>query len=89
MSHASEKLHSVRELAWLSGMSERFIRDRIREGAFGPEAVYNLNGDLRIKASAWNAYLKQHELPAPAPGIFARSEGELRRKIAQQEKNAA
>jgi len=60
-------------------MSERFIRDVIKRGEFGPGAVFLISGEYRIKASAANAWLAKHEFPAPA---LARSEGELRRKLA-------
>lgn len=83
MSRAHECYITVAQAAFLIQFSERFVRDRIKENAFGPGSVFVIGNDVRIKASALNAWMEKHEYQQ-APGIFARNEGELRRKVLEQ-----
>lgn len=81
---AMEMHYTAQELAVLMRKCDRFVRDEIKAGAFGPD-VFFVGGDYLVAASAANAYMERHRLPAPPAvqmGVPARSEGELRRKLA-------
>lgn len=74
---AVERYYSVPETAMLLSFSERWVRDRIRAEEFA--GVIEVGGELRIPASAINAFLARHE--RLEPGIPARTVGELKRKV--------
>jgi hypothetical protein len=76
---AVERYYSVPETAMLLSFSERWVRDRIRAEEF--VGAVEAGGELRIPASAINAFLARHE--RLEPGIPARTVGELQRKAAQ------
>jgi hypothetical protein len=85
---AVEKYYSVAETACLLGFSEKFVRGRLKAGEF-PGAVA-IEKDIRIPASAINGWLQEHELRGPEEvvsrsGVFARSKGELRRRLRAME----
>lgn len=84
-----EKHYSPTELEVLLGFAPRFWRDLAKAGeltlAVGEQVIAEpkmIAGELRIPASAVNAYLARHPANPPALGVAARSEGELRRKLA-------
>jgi len=79
---AVECYYTVQEVSLLLRFSERWVRERINEGAFGA-GVRDINGDLRIPASGINAFLDSKPRFYD-PGIKARNLGELRRKIPKQ-----
>ena len=58
-----EMYYTVAELSCLLRFSEQWVRDRIHAGDFGPHAL-NVRGDLRVPASAVNAFLEQFEMPS-------------------------
>jgi hypothetical protein len=74
-----EMHYTAQEIATLIRKSDRFVRDKIKSGAFGAE-VFSVGGDYIVAASGVNAFLEMHRLQTP--GVKARSEGELRRKVA-------
>lgn len=84
-----ESYYTPADLASLWRFSERKIRDLVRDGAFtlrqGDGSVVaeplEIAGEIRIPASAINAYAAQHTYAA-ARGVKARSAGELFRKVA-------
>lgn len=82
-----EKFYSVKELQFLVGFGERFWRERAQAGDFtiylGDEIIaqpVEISGELRIPASAVNAYLAKHPYRYDA-GVKARNTAELRRKL--------
>ena len=86
-----EKYYSVRELTFLLGFSERFWRERAQAGDLVWRVAdrvvsqpLELAGELRVPASAVNAYLAAHPYRYDA-GVKARNLGELRRKLGKQE----
>lgn len=63
---------------------ERFVRDAMKRGEFGK--VYVIGGTYLVALAGFNAFLDRHELKLLSDmerraGFFARSEGELRRKV--------
>jgi hypothetical protein len=74
-----EMHYAVHEIATLIRKSERYVRDKIKSGEFGAD-VFLISGDYIVAASGVNAFLESHRLQTP--GVKARSEGELRRKLA-------
>lgn len=93
-----EKYYSPAELAVMLGFAPRFWRDLAKDGeltlsvdgAVIAEPV-EIAGELRIPASAVNAYLARHPYRPGASrtgelGVKARSVGELRRKVAVQDR---
>lgn len=74
-----EMHYTVQEIATLIRKCDRYVRDRIKSGVFGAD-VFFIDGDYIVAASAVNAFLEAHRFPTP--GVTARSEGELRRKLA-------
>jgi len=76
---AVEKYYSVPETALLLSFSARWVRDQVRAGAL--ERVVRIGRDLRIPASSINRMVEQWTAP-DGPGIGARTEGELRRRMA-------
>jgi len=83
-----EKFYSPFELVCQLGFSERFWRERCQEGAFTLKIdevviaeVYEISGELRIPASAVNAWLARHPYRYDA-GVKARNRSELSRKMA-------
>jgi hypothetical protein len=82
-----EKYYSPRELSVLLGFSPDFFRDEAKAGSFTLtvdgsvvcEAV-EIGGELRIPATAVNAWLVAHPYRYDA-GVKARNAGELRRKL--------
>ena len=90
-----EKYYSPKELSTLLGFSAGFFRDRAQAGDFtlavnGAVVCEPLEiaGELRIPASAVNAWLALHPYRYDA-GIKARNAGELRRRIAALDPVAA
>jgi predicted DNA-binding transcriptional regulator AlpA len=73
-----ELYYSVPELEVLLRFSSAYLRKRIHAEEF-PGTV-NIDGDLRVPASAVNAWLERHGLATPR-GLKARTAGELRRKM--------
>jgi len=73
-----EMHYTVHEIATLIRKSTRYVRDQIKLGAFGGD-VFDIAGEYVVAASGVNAFLEAHRFHAP--GIKARSEGELRRKL--------
>lgn len=89
-----EKYYSARELSFLLGFDEKFWRQRAKDGEFtltqdahpdqAPVIVcqpLEIAGEVRIPATAVNAYLARHPYRYDA-GVKARNAGELRRKLA-------
>jgi len=83
-----EKYYSPRELSFLIGFDERFWRQKAKEGEFTLSigetplcAPLDIAGELRIPATAVNAYLARHPYRYDA-GIKARNTAELRRRLA-------
>lgn len=83
MSGLVEKYYTAQQLGWLLELSDKTIRVKAHAGEFGPD-VLNLDGkDIRIPASGVHAYTANHRLCAREElPVAARSEGELRRKVA-------
>ena len=92
ISRVVEKHYSPRELSFLIGFDEKFWRQRAKDGEFtltietGTESVVvcaplEISGELRIPATAMNAWLARHPYRYDA-GVKARNQGELRRKLA-------
>lgn len=87
-----EKYYSTQELQLLVGFGEKWWRQRAQAGDLTlRDAAGNLvsqplqlAGELRIPASAVNAYLERCPYVYDA-GIAARNQGELRRKLAKKE----
>lgn len=78
--------YTVGELACLLRFSEQWVRERIKAGDFGDQ-VLNIRGDLRVPASAVNAFLARWS--SPAVGVAGRSAGELLRRLREREEAAA
>jgi len=85
-----EKYYSPRDLACLVGFSEKFWRERCQagemtllEGEAVIAAPLDIAGELRIPASAVNAYLARHPYRYDA-GVKARNTAELRRKLGKE-----
>lgn len=91
MSRAVEKYYTVAEAALLLSVSGKTILRRIASREFGERVVDlarspgNLepkSHDYRIPASGINEHLEARRVFVSEPGVFARNEGELRRKVA-------
>jgi hypothetical protein len=90
---AVEKYYSVAETCLLLGFSDKWVRERVKAGDFDPPesepeaaAVVMIEKDIRIPASGINRFLGRHALRGAnqviaGAGVFARSEGELKRKL--------
>jgi|SRR6185312_3889516 len=87
-----EKFYSLEELHCLLGWSREFFGDRCKAGDFtltvpgpdGPVVIaepVQIRGDIRVPASAVNAWLARHPYKYDA-GVKARNTSELRRKLA-------
>ena len=82
-----EKYYSPRELSFLLGFNAEFFRDQAKAGGFtfsieGTVACepLEIGGELRIPASAVNAWLARH--PYRYDGdVKARNAAELKRKL--------
>ena len=88
MSKLVEKYYSVSQLAFLFEKANETIIDRIKRGDFGA-GVFNAGSeakpDYMVPVSGINAYIAARRLFSESPDIqpiAARSEGELRRKLA-------
>lgn len=88
-----EKFYSTEELTYHLGFSVRFWRERCQEGAFTLQidgAVIaepvEISGELRIPASAVNAWLAKHPYRYDA-GVKARNQAELHRKLEGRRQN--
>lgn len=87
-----EKHYSPRELSFLLGFDERWWRERAQAGELTVRddagnvisEPLELAGQLRIPASAANAYLARHPYVYDA-GVKARNRGELQRKLGRGE----
>ena len=91
MQRAIEKHYSVSETAFLLGYSPAWVRQTFCEikSPYCRDVVKD-GKDFRIPASAINAWRDAHLLRQLAPGdmgIAARSETELKRKLAAQKFN--
>jgi len=83
-----EKHYSPRELSFLLGFNEKWWRERAQAGDLtlqdGEGHVISepleLAGELRVPASAVNAYLAKHPYVYDG-GVKARNKAELRRKL--------
>ena len=84
-----EKYYSPRELSCLLGFDEKFWRQRAKDGEFTlftdgqTEPVctpLEISGELRIPATAVNAWLQRHPYRYDA-GVKARNAVELRRRL--------
>lgn len=86
-----EKFYSPGELSALLGFAPRFWCDLAKQGEFtltapGTDAdvvicqPLEIAGELRIPATAVNAYLARHPY-RPDAGVKARNAGELRRRL--------
>jgi hypothetical protein len=84
---------SVQHVALLLAFSERTVRGWVSDGKFGPPAgkddeagdfVVRIGdgngGDLRISSRALFFFMDSNALPVRPVAVFARTEGELRRK---------
>jgi len=85
-----EKYYSPRELSSLIGFAEKFWRERcqagemtLRDGDVVISEPLDIAGELRIPASAVNAYLARHPYRYDA-GVKARNAAELRRKLGKE-----
>ncbi len=85
-----EKHYSPRELSFLLGFDEKWWRQRAqagdltlrdRQGQVIAQPL-ELAGELRVPASAVNAYLASHPYSYDA-GVKARNTAELRRKLSR------
>lgn len=91
---AVEKYYSVAECALLLSFCTKTVIEKLKAREFGDEVV-NLGGerqpDYRIPASGLNAYLERRRVfsESASPGIFARTVGELRRKVVAMPPNNA
>ncbi len=82
MSIAVERYYSVAQLAILLDFAPKTIRDKIIAGAFG-DGVLKVDADSRIPVSGIRFFESNNRLFAPdLEPIAARTEGELRRKLA-------
>lgn len=81
-----EMHYTTQEIATLIRKCDRYVRDKIKAGEFGPD-VFLVDGEYVAAASGVNAFLEKHRLPSP--GIKARNQGEYRRKSAQQVESEA
>lgn len=87
-----EAYYTPADLAALWRFSERKIRDLVKEGNFTLRNALGVTtaepmevaGEIRIPASAINAYAASHAYNY-SPGIKARNQAELLRKIKQPE----
>lgn len=76
-----EKYYTVQEICLLLGLSDRYVRQQIHDGGFGPtDAILLVDRSLRVPASAVNEFLRGHKL-RPEPGVAARTPAELKRKV--------
>lgn len=87
MPRVVEKYYSTQDLQLLVGFGDRFWRERAQAGeltlrdgdAILAEPIL-LSGELRIPASAINAYLARHPYRYEA-GTKARNRAELKRRL--------
>lgn len=86
-----EKFYSPRELSYQLGFTEQFWRERCQAGDFTLSVdgeviaqVLEIQGQLRIPASAVNAWLAKHPYRYDA-GIKARNKAELTRQLQKRE----
>jgi hypothetical protein len=82
-----EKYYSPAEMALLLSMSEHWIRLRCQDGTFVVRVADEIisqpivvAGEIRIPASAINAWIAQHPYVYDS-GIKARNRGELARRL--------
>jgi len=87
---AAQCWYSVRHLAWLLDLGATTVRRRIAAGEFGPPAgerpedyIIYLGTDVRVSSLGYLFFTSSHAHRPDAP-IVARSQGELRRKLAAQ-----
>lgn len=73
-----EMHYTAQEIAVLIRKSDRYVRDKMKSGAFGAD-VFFVDGEYVACASAVNDFIERHRLPQP--GIAARTQGEFRRKL--------
>jgi hypothetical protein len=86
-SRVVEKYYSLQDLTCLVGFSEKFWRERCQAGDLtlrdGEQLLAEplmISGELRVPASAVNAFLSRHPYNYDA-GVKARNTAELRRKL--------
>lgn len=82
---AVEMYYSVTETAFLLRCCTKTVLEKLRGREFGDQVVNLASAerpDYRIPASGLNAFLERRRVFTEPPGVAARSEGELRRKVA-------
>lgn len=79
-----EKYYTVSELSLLLGFGAEWVRTRIHQGEFGDKCWMHQK-DIRVPASAVNAFVEKCLIAVPEAGIAARTAGELVRKIRERE----
>jgi hypothetical protein len=80
----AEKYYAPYQVADLLSVSTKTVLRRLKDGEFGDKVVNVGNADkplYRIPASAVNAFAERHQVVTEEPGITARSEQDLRRKL--------
>ena len=87
-----EKFYSVSECALLLSLCDKTVISKMKAREFGA-GVVNVGSearpDYRVPASGLNAWLESRRVFCESPGISARTEPELRRKVGQLERMAA
>jgi hypothetical protein len=70
-------------IAQMLGFSVATVREWIRAGKFGsgPSHVVWIGSDCRVSAVGWASFFSNHASTSPPPPVFARSVGELKRKV--------
>ena len=79
---AVELYLTTAQAAFALQFSPKWVRARVKDGSF-PGAV-DVDGDIRIPASAVNRFLDDHQVKYEVP-ISAAGIGELRRKMLEVE----
>jgi hypothetical protein len=77
-----EKYYRGKDVALLLDFSDKWVLQRVKAGDFG--SCFYVAGDWRIPASGVNAFINRHAVARGVVGepVPARTEGELRRKLA-------
>jgi hypothetical protein len=73
-----------RDIALRFHRTERWVLDKIREGAFGKDVIQD-SGDYLVPLSAFNAFVAARRVfdeSGELKPVFARNAGELKRKLA-------
>ena len=89
---AVEKFYSVAECALLLSLCDKTVIGKLKAREFGAGVVNvgsEVRPDYRVPASGLNAWLESRRVFCEAPGISARTETELRRKVGRVDLLAA